>query len=253
MNEETEGDAKPRKPRKAAAVPPIEEVVAEIAEIMQPEDPATAPQVSQDAPEEVEATLGAETVIDPSTGEILAGDDLPEGLRPQPDAPAVEEPMAQSGSANTETSPETSSEEPTGPDGTAPIASHSDEAEEVADDLPPGLSHFADSVEAATEWRHAKGAMAEYFRSDEFKAFTLERQNGIRAQTEDVCRNIHDAPDYDKDLTRYRLWIEWMDEPAAIEEVWGVLQKVSAFKDAASDAQRNITNATEARLTRLTR
>lgn len=151
------------------------------------------------------------------------GQHAPEAAPPAQDEPEVE----------TEVEPEGDAEE--------------DDAE---DGLPPELGAYVGTIEKAGTWVDVKKAMQAFYTTEYFKALSPEQQNQIRGNTWDVVQEgkYPDKPDQAADVSAFRLWIEWIEDPEAIQGTLRVLEGEPAFAQKPDDFKNAIRNATEVRL-----
>lgn len=276
--------------------------------------------ISQEPAEGADSVTATEP-HDPVTGEILDGDDLPEGLRharpiETANAPSADTPAASSGSATdasgdsaaaTSSPAQPDAPSPTGEDvevltegfpevdevyhlsgeawgaddrrvtykngsvfSTAPRSKglaiyemHStlggppeeaDEPIEEGDDegFPPEFEAYIDKIEASALFAEVKAAMAEFYKSELFKGWPLERQNKVRATTWETAKeNCSDLPDHGNDVSAFRLWIEWIDDADAIKGTLAVLEKAPTFDGKEPSFKDAIRKAAASRMERL--
>lgn len=151
------------------------------------------------------------------------GQHAPEAAPPAQDEPDVE----------TEVEPEGDAEE--------------DDAE---DGLPPELGAYVGTIEKAGTWVDVKKAMQAFYTTEYFKALSPEQQNQIRGNTWDVVQEgkYPDKPDQAADVSAFRLWIEWIEDPEAIQGTLRVLEGEPAFAQKPDEFKNQIRNATDIRL-----
>lgn len=107
-----------------------------------------------------------------------------------------------------------------------------DEDEEEEDGFPPEFAQYIGQVEEAKSFADVKRAMADFYKSDVFKALSVVQQNKVRENTWATCveKNLSDLPDHATDVSAFRLWIEYVEEPDAIQGTLSVLETQPAFE-----------------------
>lgn len=124
------------------------------------------------------------------------------------------------------------------------------EGEEAGDGLPPELGAYVNTIENAGTWVDVKKAMQAFYITDYFKGLSPEQQNQIRGSTWDVVNEAtySDKPDHAADVSAFRLWIEWIEDPDAIQGTLRVLEGEPAFAQKQDEFKGAIRNAVEVRL-----
>lgn len=122
-------------------------------------------------------------------------------------------------------------------------------AAEEGDALPPDFAKYGDAIETVATWDETKIAMREFFSTQCFKDLTIGQQNKIRSDTWDAMieRKIK-VPDHASDISAFRLWIEWVTDPAAIEGTAALLERDPEFQKKDEAAKTQIRTAAAARL-----
>lgn len=209
----------------------------------EPETPAPAAQEGASAAEDDDAgAVGPETqTAAQAASEALAGDDLPDDVKG--DAELEQEIDAEIERAASE------------PAGDAEEADEGEEEEEEADDdFPSEFKSYIGQVEEAASWVDVKKAMATFYQTELFKGMSPEQQNQIRANTWDAvigAGDMQDKPDQAFDVSAFRLWIEWVEDPEAIQGTLAVLEGQPAFSEKEPSFKDAIRKAVASRLERL--
>lgn len=120
----------------------------------------------------------------------------------------------------------------------------SDDQDDETSALPPEFAAYIKTVEAAPSWVDVKKAMQGFYTTEYFKQLKPEQQNQIRGNTWDAVNEAtySDKPDHAADVSAFRLWIEWIEDPDAITGTLRVLEGEPAFAqkdDAFKGAIRN--------------
>lgn len=115
--------------------------------------------------------------------------------------------------------------------------------------LPPEFAAYVQAIEDAPSWVNTKKAMQTFYTTDYFKGLSPEKQNQIRGDTWDVVNEAtySDKPDPAADVSAFRLWIEWIEDPDAITGTLRVLENEPAFTQKADDFKNAIRNAVDIR------
>lgn len=118
-----------------------------------------------------------------------------------------------------------------------------------ASDMAPELAGYIKTVEAAPTWVEVKKAMQAFYTTDFFKKLTPEKQNLIRGDTWDVVNEATypDKPDHAADVSAFRLWIEWVEDPDAITGTLRTLELEPTFEQKPDDFKAAIRNAADIR------
>ena len=97
--------------------------------------------------------------------------------------------------------------------------------------MPPEFSAYISAVEGAKSWVDTKAAMQRFYTTDLFKGMTVDQQNKIRADTWEALqeKELKDLPDHAQDVSAFRLWIEWCEDPDAIIGTLRVLENEEVF------------------------
>jgi len=97
--------------------------------------------------------------------------------------------------------------------------------------LPPELAAYVDKIEAAPTWPDIMGHI---------KGLSEDMQHRIRANTWDVVIELKETPDYTKDASAFRLWIETVEEPTVIGDVFSKVQAGEQFRKFPTNAQETL-------------
>jgi hypothetical protein len=119
------------------------------------------------------------------------------------------------------------------------------DGDEADDNMPPELKGYVVKIEGAKTWEDVKLNMREFWGSPFFKSLTPASQNQIRASTWDtvVETKPKDLPDHAMDITAFRLWIEYIEDPDAIVGTLRVLKESPSFTGAAEPTRDAIEQA----------
>lgn len=175
----------------------------------------------------------------------------------------LERPTSAEEATETDTAPDAEDE----PDTSEPATDASDDGPETSDSGPSAeadeslsddLAEFIDRVEGAPLWADVKKAMKDFFPTETFRNMATDRQNKIRASTWEACverkakGEMKDLPDHGQDVTAFRLWLEWIGDPDAINGTLYAIQRGDQWKAAPEPTKKALSDAVRARLEVLT-
>lgn len=209
--------------------------------------------VAEDVPDIYNDDSGPRTIEESVRGvePMQDGEEAPEGI--------LERPTSAEDATETDGAPDAEPE----PDTSEPATPASDDGPETSDSGPSAeaaseFDEFVEAVESAPLWADVKKAMKQFFPTDAFRNLTPDRQNKIRASTWEACverkgkGEMKDLPDHGQDVTAFRLWLEWIGDPDAINGTLYALQRGDQWKAAPEPTKKSLIDAVRARLEALT-
>jgi len=250
---------------------------------------------------------------DPTTGEILGGDDLPDSLKAEakdgeviqggpapagvlhflasdteldghgnrrtykggqpwntakPSAnlptyaaltppPQEEEPAGNDagtdGAQNAEPEPDSSDSATPASGASAEETSASPPADDEPAPLPPEIKAYAAEVRDAQDFKVVKAALLALQKTQLWKEMSNEEADEVRFNTWDIMVETGLAAKLQphEDVSVYRLWLEWQEDPEIIERTLAKLEDHPEFAGKPEQTKENIRGVTKARLQRL--
>lgn len=198
---------------------------------------------------------------------VLDGDDIPDHLRrlagggPLADVTdaEIQETEAEPASSVSEPSTETEAGSRLSGDGSTPETPSRSEPEteaQTSSDAPeiaPDLQTYIDAVDEPESWVSVKAAMKVFFSTETFRAMEPKGQNLIRGRTWDSVmemgqRNPKETVDPGQDVSGFRLFVEWSEDPEALEGTYAFLRTGEAWGKTPSSAREMIDAAVTARV-----
>lgn len=116
--------------------------------------------------------------------------------------------------------------------------------------LPPEVATYAAVVRSATDFKEVKRALADFQKTQSWKAMSNDEADEVRFNTWDIMVETGLAATLDPatDISAFRLWIEWEEDPEAIEAMLSKLEDHPDFKAKPDNLKDNIRAATAKRL-----
>lgn len=144
-----------------------------------------------------------------------------------------------------------------GPDGATALKVYDDHAPELAEEeeeggveIPPEMLSYAKQVQAATDFQDVKKALMALQKTEHWKAITNEQADEVRFNTWTimVATGLAEKLVPSADVSAYRLWLEWEEDPEVIENMLATMEEHPDFAAKPDTLKENIRGATKARL-----
>lgn len=127
------------------------------------------------------------------------------------------------------------------------------EAADSANDAPPldpEVQAYADAVKAAPDFQTVKAALATLQKTEAWKKMDNAAADEVRFNTWDIMveTGLAAGLHLSEDVSAFRLWIEWCEDPEMIEGQLSKLEDNPEFRAKSDSLKENIRGATKKRL-----
>lgn len=128
-----------------------------------------------------------------------------------------------------------------------------EEDEPAPPPLSPEVLAYADAIKAAPDFQTVKATLAAFQKTQTWKDMSNDDADEVRWNTWDIMVRTGLAAKVNPadDVSAFRLWIEWQEDPEMIERTLSKLEEHPDFKAKPDATKENLRGATKARLERL--